>query len=292
MSRSVAVIPLVTFAGLGAACTDMDKQQTPPSDPRVEVFQSNVTRPPVNASQGQQISVDVRIASVTTVGDTTRVSYVVRNLPDSKEPLWKYVVAAPAGILRIPLPAPPPRLRTDGGGDGPTRARWIMLRDFLPPDSMSQPLVLESIGLPGIVDFWAGGYFPPPKGDDEPEPDTLELPDPFVTQMITGKTVGIEPWPSDRSSGVLLGRLRSLTQSTCSDPLLWIASSGICTTLLTDLDRAAAGLSNAQIDRARDDLRAYINRLSAQSGDTTLSGITSAGYWLLKANADILIGRL
>jgi hypothetical protein len=56
--------------------------------------------------------------------------------------------------------------------------------------------------------------------------------------MINGKTVGVEPWPPDRTAKALLARLRALSQTSCGSPLKWITSSALCTKLIGYLDQA------------------------------------------------------
>lgn len=234
---------------------------------------------------GQKVSLDVQVASVDLVGDTTSISYAVTNRPISAEPLWLFIVDAPGNVLRLSPSTGTLRWRSDSSfrGGGPV-ASWIFLSAYLPPGSTTPALQFESVGLPGILAYWAGGYFPAPSGSDEPEPDTTALPDPFVTQMITGQTVGIEPWPVDRSAQALIARLRTLTQSSCSTPLNWITDSAVCSQLLTAIDQIESYRASGQSSAAANSLLHYQDLLSAGSG---AGSVRSPGYWLLKTNAEI-----
>lgn len=239
---------------------------------------------------GQNVSLDIRTTGVLVTGDTTRISFVVTNRPISAEPLWMFVVDAPANVLRLSPSTGGLRWRsdTDFRGEGQV-ASWIFLYEYLSPGSSTPALQFESVGVPGILSYWAGGHFRAPSGSDEPEPDTTALPDPWVTAMITGKTVGVEPWPADRSAQALLARLRTLTESTCSSGLQWITDAGICSELVGDVNQAESFRSSGQMMSARTTLLHFQTLIS--EGRAT-GRVNSSAYWLLKANSDIVYGLM
>jgi hypothetical protein len=238
---------------------------------------------------GQNVQVAVQVTAANTTADTTGVSYAVTNLPTSTAPLWLYFVDAPGGVLRIARYTGPLRWTTGTSFGSRARAGWMLLHDYLAAGATTPDLHFDAIGVPGILTYWAGGYFPVPVGGDEVETDSTTIPDPFVVSMITGKTVGVEPWPSDRSAQALLARLRGLTQSSCSAPLNWITDPSLCGQLLADIDQAEVYRSNGQAPQAANSLVHYEGLISAgMTGGT----VTSAAYWLLRANAEIVRARL
>src|SRR6267378_4344318 len=174
---------------------------------------------------GQHVIVDVHIASITRSSDTTGVSYLVTSLAGSTEKLGRFAVDVPGGVLRITTPGPAKRWDTEKSGfNGRPLAEWV--GGMIPAGSSTPELHFDAVGLPGIVTYWAGGVFvfPSREETDNSSPD----PDPLATEMINGKTVGVEPWPSDRTANGLIARLRRLTQRTCAAPLNWVNSVSLC----------------------------------------------------------------
>ena len=55
---------------------------------------------------GTNIIVDVRVIGLSMRGDTTAVSYVLRNRVSSAESLFQFTVDAPAPVTAISLPQP------------------------------------------------------------------------------------------------------------------------------------------------------------------------------------------
>ena len=117
----------------------------------------------------------------------------------------------------------------------------------------------------------------------------LRSPDPWVTEMITGKTVGVEPWSADRSAQALLARLRTLTQSTCSSALLWITDAGICSDLVGAVNQAESFRSSGQMMSTRTSLVHFQTLISK---GRAAGRVNSSAYWLLKANSDIVYGLI
>ena len=168
-------------------------------------------------------------------------------------------------------------------------ALWIIL-DLLRPGSTTPQLYFEAVGLPGILTYWAGGDFPPPPVDDAS--DAKPPPDLLATEMINGKTVGVEPWPPDRTAKALLARLRSLSQRSCGSPLKWITTSALCAKLIEYLDQADTYRALGETIQAKSSLTSYISALSGKASGAFASGVTASGYWLLKPNASIVISKL
>jgi hypothetical protein len=233
------------------------------------------------------------MASVTPRFDTTAVSYIITTQSGSSEALVRFSIDAPGGVVRILVPSPPPGWEGLGSNwigltefQGRSMAHWISADSF--PAGVSTPeLNYESVGVPGILSYWAGGGFTFPSLEEDTVPDT----NPLETEMVTGRTVGVEPWPVDRTPSSLLLRLRSLTQMSCAAPLFWITSATLCTQLLTYLDEAEAYRAAGQADQAKASLTTFAGALGSPPG-AYASGVTNSAYWLLKPNADIIRGSL
>lgn len=233
---------------------------------------------------GQRVQVEVGVASVIITADTTGISYQVANLLTSGEPLWLFNVDAPSGVLRVASSPAPATWLTDTDFGGRMMAGWMFF-DNIPAGSTTPMLRFDAIGLPGIVTYWAGGYFPLPTASDELVTDSTVLPDPFVTQMIAGQTIGVEPWPINRSAQSLLARLRTLTLSSCAPSMSWIADASLCGQLVAELDQVEAYRGNGQFTQARSTLENYQALVSAGS---SAGAVKSPAYWLLRSNAEIV----
>ncbi len=233
---------------------------------------------------GTQLTVDVTIDSVALRGDTIGVSYVLYNRPQSQDSMATFTVDAPAGVLALPTPQPIAKWWVSDRYRGQSVAHWVRLGG-LPPSATSIPLYVESIALPGIVTYWIVGRFDVPEG----EGDDSTLRNPLTDNSVTGKTLGVESFPANRSVQGLLSRLRDLTNASCASPLLWITDSTICAQLINDVDQAEAFRSGGQTLLAKSALTHYETLLSAGS---ITGSVTNPGYWLLKPNAEIIRNAL
>ena len=248
-----------------------------------------ITAPLKAQNPGTHLTVDVAITSLVVRGDTVGITYVIYNRPTSQDSLISFTVDAPALVKRIPTPEPD----SDYLATGSYRGRPSATRVFgalLNPSATSVPLYFESVGIPDTVTNWAGGYFELPEA--ESAADTLPTDDPLKYNTVAGKTVGVKPWPVDRSAQTLLSRLHVLTENSCSTPLLWVNSPPLCTQLLSDIDQAESFRANGQPVEARASLNSFISAISGSPPGTFAPGVTSAGYWLLKSNAEIVVNIL
>lgn len=238
---------------------------------------------------GQHVKINVTPVSIAVRGDTTGIGYTVRSSTASTEKLVSFFVDAPGRVVKIPPPAPVSDWSTDSLWVGRPIAQWVMLT-LLNPGSTTPRLYFESVGLPGILTYWAGGHFPPPPVDDaadgKPPPDLL------ATEMIHGKTVGVDPWPADRTPKALIARLRTLTRTSCSASLKWITSPSLCTKLIGSLDQAEANRAAGNATEAKSSMATYIKSLSGKTAGRFATGVKNPGYWLLKPNADIIVSKL
>lgn len=232
---------------------------------------------------GTRLTVDVNVTQVAFRGDTTLISYVVHNRSGSQDSLMMFIVDAPGGVSSISRPAPDSLWSADSLLYGVQPAAIWGILGLLPPAGTSPVLTFESVGLPGILSTWSQGSWPIPTccEDDSTDPAVgmLEL------HSVKGKTVGVEPWPTNRSVQALMARLRSLTEASCATDLLWITEPIVCAQLLLDIDQAELARSNGQHQVARTYIGHYKTVLS--TGATTGS-VTNSGVWLLRPNADVV----
>lgn len=239
---------------------------------------------------GTRLTVAVQVNSIAMRGDTANVAYVLSNSATSQDSLFAFIVDAPARVKSIPRPQPDSIWMTDSlVHDTVPAAFWSKL-DLLAPSSSTAPIFFEAIGLPGIVDERVQGHWPIPTCCDDDPPSASE--DVFVTRTVQGKTVGVEPWPLDRSAKALLARLRILTQQSCTAPLNWITDSTLCTQLLTDLDAAETSRAAGANVLAKSSLDHYKALLTGLPPGTFANGVTGQAYWLLTSNADVVKSTL
>lgn len=240
---------------------------------------------------GQHLSVDVTIKSIVVRGDTIGVRATVHNSSSSSESLLTYVVDVPGGVTHIVTPTPADLWDAiTSSGDRPV-ASWTT-GELVAPGASTPELYFEAVGLPGIEPYWAGGDYQYPSYDSGESPDTATVSDPLHTAMITGTTLGVEPWSAVRTPQALLARLRSLTVSACAAPLAWLPNTQLCDQLLSDLDQAETFRAAGQNADARNSLNHYANLLSGSEPGTPASGATTSAYWLLTTNAQIVLGLL
>jgi hypothetical protein len=236
------------------------------------------------------VQVDVAVATVQLRGDTVGIAHVVHNRRSSRDSLATFLVAAKTGVLRMRRPEPARNWAAFQDFSGRPMVNWGFLQLLL-PDSTTPLLYFESVGIPGVVNYWVGGEVRPYGGEeDEPNPAT-PVRDPLETEMISGQTVGVEPWPTNRSPFGLIARLRRLTDQSCTERLSWITSSTLCDQLKNDLNRVQLELPSDRT-RARSHLTDFIAHLTGAAPGTFPRGVTSSGYWLLKSNAEIILGQL
>jgi len=237
---------------------------------------------------GTNISIDVVVGPVMRNGDTIAVQYVVRNQPQSVEPLFHYTVDAPAPVVMITHPDPQEDWAISTDYRGRSIAEWTVLGDEMQPGDSSPPLGFRAIGLPTIVTYWARGYAPPPPLGPADTLPVVAPADPLTEASVAGKTVGVEPFPSDLSPLALLSRLQGLLDQSCS--LGWVAA-GNCTSLAALLQQASAAVGANDPATAIERLGAFVAEVENghQPGDGSVNG---AAYWLLTINAEFIRERL
>jgi hypothetical protein len=244
----------------------------------------------VSLQAQQNLAVDVRVTSASRAGDTTVLSYVVANSPNSQERLFRFIVDGPAPVVRIDTPAPAESWLTSTRQKGLSVAAWGILGSIVPPGSSSPALTFGAIGLPTVVTYWATGHFRPrPYQALEEGTQPPAARDAIAAGSVSGKTVGVEPFPADLTPANLLIRLRGLTDQAC-DSLAWIGSTTVCSSLRGNVDRASQALAQGDTGGARSELTSFVAELDSQHG--TSLPVNDSAYWLLKVNAEFITGRL
>lgn len=247
-----------------------------------------ICAPTLNAqTPGTQLIVDVTVKSLVVQGDTMAVTYSLYNRPTSRDSLFTFTVDAPARVKSILTAQPLTNYDADSIYRGQPVADWAFL-SFLPPGATSAALTFQSIGVPAIVIDRAGGHYP--LLEEDVADSTYD--DPLKYRTVPGKTVGVEPWPADRTPRALIARLRTLTQTSCAAPLTWITSSSLCTKLLGYLAQAETNRAAGNISKAKSSMASYIKSLAGKTAGTYATGVTNPGYWLLKTNGDIVVSKL
>jgi hypothetical protein len=241
------------------------------------------TASPCQGPPGTNLSVDVRVTSVTMRSDTVTVEYVLYTRPNSAERLIFFTVETPEEPISVSLPEPT-RAWSNGTTYGDrTVASWAAL-GRIAQGSSSPPLFFRERGLPGIAKAWYRGDRLPTLGEDEgeyPEPDpSVPVPapppvDPLTDLSVETRTVGVDPAPADATTATLTSRLASLTAQSCA--LGWITQAKLCATLRGHLTARPSRLSS------------FVRDLAA--GHTAGGLVNDNAYWLLKVNAEYIVSR-
>lgn len=194
------------------------------------------------------LSIHVAPAALEVHGDTIRVAYAVRNAPASTAELFTFTVDAVAPAIIVERPSRTAQWHVARLMAGRSVASWSFIETELAPGRTSPPLAYTAIGLPGFVRYWGIVYAPP---DAVESADTADPPAPTGPGAIasdSGTTVGVVPFPADRSRAALLARLARLTAEACT--LGWIDNAGVCNSLQVKIrsgnDRALAHELEAQ----------------------------------------------
>lgn len=244
---------------------------------------------------GTNLVVDIRVALVTMNGDTTHVRYVLSNRAQSQESLFTFTVKAPAPVLSIVEPGSRTQWTAGTVWGSRSVATWAALGlNLVIAGDSTPPLEFSARGLPGIDTAWYGGHFPLPSTNED-NPDTtlyVDVPDvdPLVNNNVQTKTVGIDLIAAGTTDSALIVRLGSLRGQACS--LGWITDATLCSSLQSKLDKAARDLQHGKNATAKSDLQSFNTQLAANHGPGTSNTVGDSAYWLLKLNADYLIGRL
>src|SRR6266487_1040120 len=155
-------------------------------------------------------------------------------------------------------------------------------RDSIAPGTSLSGFGIRSSYLPGIRSVWVEPTWQDccsqPRGPEDVHPSPTEF-------RVAGLTVG----PSLHPDSVSIQVLQAFHARTCTE-LRWISDAGVCASLGGRLDRARQGLTQADRTGARAELRSFLSELEAQHG--VGRPVNDNAYWLLKVNAEFVLGRL
>jgi hypothetical protein len=143
--------------------------------------------------------------------------------------------------------------------------------------------------LPGIVDYYAEGYAPPPQFEPGSAPDG---PVPGYHDLtaygpgVVGRTVGPVRRVEPVIPAVFVEQVIALKHE--AERLGWIKNKGLTRSLDAKLDSAKAALLRGQTHVARNTLNALFNELKAQRD----KGVSAEAYALLFFNMEYLLRQL
>ncbi|HEX6939590.1 MAG TPA: hypothetical protein VF158_09265 [Longimicrobiales bacterium] len=243
---------------------------------------------PWPAANRLDVTVTARVTEVR--GDTLRLTYTVANAAGSEQ-------AAQTFVVRTYLPdytIASPRLWMGMRGmvQDSAAAHWFSIateRFIVPGDSLGG-FVFEGVGLLDIVPYRVQGYYDLPAYDDS-QPWRIARPPSFWVNSVPGVTIGIKPIPDALPADALLERLRDLTGRSCAEPR-WIDNAGVCRSLLSKLDAALRALERENTGAARAQVESFLAELEAQHGEPPGKHVNDTAYWLLRTNAEHVLGRL
>lgn len=246
------------------------------------------------STPGTNLVVDIRVRLVTLNGDTSHVRYSVSNRAQSQESLYTFTVKAPAPVLTITEPGNRTQWAAATAWSNRSVATWTALDNLVIPGDSTPSLEFSAKGLPGIDTAWYGGFFTPPSTHED-DPDTTKYVDvvdvdPLINNNVQTKTVGIDFIAAGTTDSALIIRLGSLRSQACS--LNWITDATLCSNLQAKLDKATKDLHLGKNASAKTDLQGFNSLLTSNHGPGTSQKVGDSAYWLLKVNADYLIGKL
>lgn len=159
--------------------------------------------------------------------------------------------------------------------------------DSIAPGASLSGFGIRTPYLPGFRPVWAEPTWqsccaqPRPP---QPDVDPGEHPGPAEFRVTT-LTVG----PTLHPDSVSIYVLQAFQARSCAD-LQWITDTGLCASLGARLGRARQSLTRADRTGARAELRSFLSELEARHGAGL--PVSDNAYWLLKVNAESLLGRL
>jgi FIMAH domain-containing protein len=241
---------------------------------------------------GTNLAVEVGFRRIVMRADTVRIEYLVRNAEESREELFEFTVEAPSKVVRIDLPVPEENWDTSTVYKTLSVASWGLLGEQLHAGATTPRLAFEAVGLPGLVTYWAGGWFPVEPLETEYEPPPPMSPrEAIAATAVQGRTIGVDPLPADRRPAALLERLGGLLDDTCGD-LGWITSPSVCSSLKEKLQQAGRSLGKGDNTGARGRMESFLAELAAQHNAGETLPVKDAAFWLLTVNAEYLRDRI
>jgi len=239
---------------------------------------------------GNNLTVTLRPESLSVRGDSIRIWYALSNAATSQQSARHLAVRT--SVAHYAMGSPSRWYGSPGIVQDSAAALWTALlsRPDVQPGETKTGFWLEAHGLPAIVPFRVQGRYDVPVYNDSLPWLIKEAPS-FWVNSVGGLTLGIEPFPTDLSTGSLLSRIRDLTDRACSE-LAWITSPSVCTSLTTKLQQASQAALQGDSLGARAPLQSFTTELQSQHNSAGTLPVTDNAYWLLKVNAEFILGRL
>ncbi len=240
---------------------------------------------------GNKISVKVNAAISKDSQGLIQYDYTIRSLPESQQNVWNFMIIFkfnPDSILQtFQIPG---WWRPDVPDDD--TLSWVSWsapdqHEISPGDSLSGFGFVSNL-LPGITDFYAEGYTPPPYYEGAAEEGPIHGYDDLTPYGpgIVGKTVG-PVLPSEPFLPIaFLDTLISYTHQAYD--LGWIKNQKVVKHLDKTFEHAKKRLEKGSIPRAIKALRASVKRVETRKK----RHLTSEAYALLRFNTEYLIDQL
>lgn len=228
--------------------------------------------------------------------DLYRYGYKVSNGASSKQRLYAFRVTYRASIEKIEKPTE--KWTARAFGERPIFS-WANYKDpygryhpldGIASDSSVSGFVLESPGLPTVVQAYFKGARSSGLGFPEEPPSEIEAAldtlDRFPHDTVQEKTIGPRAVSTPLGHAPFLDTLRTYPQRAFDQG--WITDAVAADRYQTNLDQAATYLAAGDSARARAALETVATEAAADSGQ----GLTAEGYALLYYNASYLAERL
>jgi hypothetical protein len=237
------------------------------------------------------------ILNIERTGSTITYNYTLENGEKAQQSIWKFWLLC-SSRLALTNHRAPTGWRAGSGLEGNLMIiSWGSPGDRdIAPNSSLAGFSIEISGIPGITDYYAEGYAPPPSFPEGMAPDSIPGYDDLTPYGpgIVGKTVGPVLPPTPFVALAFLDTLISYKHQAFA--LGWIKNQGIVQSLDAKLDNAKRQLQRNNTTAARNTLQAFLNEVEAlwKDEEHPYGGkqITSEAYALLKFNAEYLVSKL
>ncbi|MBM3301250.1 MAG: hypothetical protein FJY85_15015 [Deltaproteobacteria bacterium] len=229
--------------------------------------------------------------------------YVVHSSLSSRQQVWDFRVIFRFDPRLLDSVSTPdrwqePMIPVEGP---PFWVAWVALREQkLKPGESKEGFFLETGVLPGVTEFYAEGYAPPPNFPEGMAEDSIPGYDDLTPYGpgVVGKTVGPVLPPDPFVAADFLDTLASYKHQAAA--LRWVGQEGFLNQLDEKLDQARDQLAKGHTKQARDKVEEFVKKLEHEAKKTEKDQdkkndkkwVTSEGYALLKFNAEYLIEKL
>lgn len=165
--------------------------------------------------RGDRLTVAVRTTALLQGGDTVRVSHTVRNMPSSVLKLHLFILRTSStftAVVEIPVNSPYWHISTGNLQDSAS-ITWVTTspRGDVAPGDSAVGFTHKAIGELDIVPYYAQGYVPSPKGNEE-QGDTLQDPLPLWQDARKGYTIAVVPFAREMTPIAMIQRLVAVAE--------------------------------------------------------------------------------